>query len=76
MEVIKEMVEVIEVKDAVCHTKKDFRGLGMGVSKVWVELTDLDTMKKVADAYGVAFIYKKGREYFFRVNETTHYCKQ
>lgn len=70
------MVEIVEVKDAVAHSKDDFRKFGLGQSKVWVELKDLDTMKQLADAYGVRFIYKKDKEYFFRANEVTHYYKE
>jgi len=69
------MVEIIEVRDAIGHSKADFRDIAFGVSKIWVQLADLETMMKVADACGVRFIYKKGAEHFFRINETTHYCK-
>jgi len=40
-----EDVEIVEVEDAVGHSKTDFLSRGMGVGRVWVELKDLDTMK-------------------------------
>jgi hypothetical protein len=70
------VVEIVEVEDAIGHSKTDFLSRSMGIGRVWVELKDLDTMKSVADANGVNFIFKKGKEYFFRANEITHYYKE
>jgi len=70
------MVEIIEVKDAVGHSKTDVLTRTMGIGKVWVKLKNLDMMEQVADAYGVQFIYKKEKQYFFRANEVTHYYEE
>jgi len=70
------MVEIIEVKDAVGQSKTDFLTKSMGMGRVWVELKDLDTMKKLAESNGVNFIFKKCEEYFFRANEVTYYYEE
>jgi hypothetical protein len=70
------MVEVIEVRDAVGQSKTDFLTRSMGIGRVWVELKDFDTIERMADAYGVKFIFKKEKQYFFRANEVTHYYKE
>jgi hypothetical protein len=70
------LIEIVEVEDAVGHSKTDFLSKSMGMGRVWIQLKDLETMKRVADANGVNFIFKKGKEYFFRAKDVTHYYKE
>ena len=70
------VIEIVDVEDVVGHSKTDFLSRSMGIGRIWVELKDLDIMKSVADAIGVNFIFKKGKEYFFRANGVTHYYKE
>ncbi len=67
------MVQIIEVVEA---SKGEFRRLGVGEGGVGVELEKLEAMKDAAEELGVRIIYKRGKEYFFRANNITHYCKE
>ncbi len=68
------MVEIIEVKDMVGHSKNDFRNKTL--ANMWIEYEDVAELKRAAEAYGIKFIIKRKNDYVFALAGTIFYAKE
>ncbi|NHI93269.1 MAG: hypothetical protein EAX96_12295 [Candidatus Lokiarchaeota archaeon] len=68
------MVEVVEAKDMVGHSKGDFKNKTL--ANMWIEYEDVAELMRAADAYGVEVIVKRKKDYVFAVAGTIYYAKE
>jgi len=65
-------VEIIEVKDVWGQTK----GTLSAYSVLWLEMKSKEDMIKIAETWGVPFIFKRDKDYVLEHNRIIYYFKE
>ncbi|MBD3185369.1 hypothetical protein GF325_00965 [Candidatus Bathyarchaeota archaeon] len=68
------MVEVVEAKDMVGHSKGDFRNKTL--ANMWIRYGSVAELIRAAEAMGIDVIIKRGKDYVFALAGTIYYAKE
>ncbi len=68
------MVEVVEAKDMVGHSKGDFARKTL--ANMWIEYEDVAELMRAAEASGVDVIIKRKKDYVFTLAGSIYYAKE
>ncbi|MFX0135392.1 MAG: hypothetical protein ACFFDN_17240 [Candidatus Hodarchaeota archaeon] len=77
------MVDIIECKDMMGHSKNDFLNKGIEVADdripramMWIEFESPAELKRVAELLGVKAINKRKKDYCFALAGTIYYANE
>ncbi|NVM01124.1 MAG: hypothetical protein HWN67_02230 [Candidatus Helarchaeota archaeon] len=68
------MVEIVEAKDMVGHSKGDFKKKTL--ANMWIEYEDAAELMRAAEAMGIDVIIKRKKDYVFALAGTIYYAKE
>ncbi|MFX0135391.1 MAG: hypothetical protein ACFFDN_17235 [Candidatus Hodarchaeota archaeon] len=68
------MVEIVEAKDMVGHSKGDFKKKTL--ANMWIEYEDTAELIRAAEAMGIDVIVKRKKDYVFALAGTIYYAKE
>lgn len=68
------MVEVVEAKDMVGHSKSDFRNKTL--ANMWIRYGSVAELIRAAEAMGIDVIIKRNKDYVFALAGTIYYAKE
>lgn len=68
------MVEVVEAKDMVGHSKGDF--MRKTLANMWIQYASVAELERAAEAMGVDVIIKREKDYVFALAGTIYYAKE